>query len=179
MNIEEPPQDLIIDINDQYRKVFMASDFVPNDGAYRHLHFRNSKECVLYIDVKVVRCTLYMCENFNVQIQSDVIGCMEYIKTHNSNLFYERSHTLPFIQCDMSSGLTFFSMEPNPIQRQYICTQCLDLNSEWNGNRVNIPYPFADNRQIWFGVDHTQQNSVTASPVGNVFNLMENKILIV
>lgn len=175
----EVQNDLIIDVNDQHRKVFMASDFLPDDGVYRHLHFRNSKECVLYIDVKLVRCTLYECENFDVHVQTDVICCIEYIKTHHSNLFYERSHTLPYIQCDMSSNITFFSMEPNPIQRQYVCTQCMNLESEWNGKRVNLPYQMTDNRQILFNVDHSSPQIVSSSPVGNVFNLLENKMLFI
>lgn len=129
----EPPKEIIFVENVKNKKIKIHSLLDKKETTFRHFHFKDCENVDIIVDRKTVKCSFLQCSNLNVHLQEDVIGCIEFIKTHESDIYYSKSVVIPFIQCDMSSKLTFHTpqSEKTPENRVYICTQCMDFRSEW------------------------------------------------
>jgi len=139
----------IIDVNGKINEVINTSTLIGDENSkFRHIHFRNCINCVVNIDMKLVRCTFYRCKRMQIYIKSDLIGCIEFINSHLSTITYDKSTKLPYIQCDMSSKLVFCSNEIVPYERNYVCTQCMDIKSEWNDFTYILPAPMFTEQRI-------------------------------
>lgn len=142
---ELPP---IVDVDGENNKVVHLSNLIDDVNTFRQFHFRNCSALIIMIDIKVVRCTFYNCNETCVFIKENVIGCIEYIRSHSCSLMYNKGVELPYIQCDESSNLAFYSQEETPTERLYVCAQCIDFKTYWNDDEHIIPVHPLDGQRV-------------------------------
>lgn len=138
-------------------------DTGPDTNKFKIIHLTNIDGSTITIDNKILKCIFEDCDDVNIHINNDIIGCIEFIRCNNINVQLRETLidvSIPYVQLDMCSGITFYDENKTLL---IVATQCMDIKS----NDEILPVSMFDEQRImWCDDGLMYKYSYTRDMVG-------------